>query len=67
MFFLCAYFSMKEVFPEVAKHDRTASYQGAIQAISLAVTLGFALVGGLLVGRFTPAFTFFNSLDLTHC
>lgn len=59
MFFLCAYFSMEEVFPDVADKERTASYQGAVQAISLAVTLGFALVGGLLVGRFTPAFTFF--------
>jgi len=42
---------MKDVFPDVANGERTASYQGGIQAISLAVTLGIALLGGLIVGR----------------
>uniref|UniRef100_A0A1A7WRY7 Rhesus blood group, B glycoprotein n=1 Tax=Iconisemion striatum TaxID=60296 RepID=A0A1A7WRY7_9TELE len=37
------------VFPLVAK-DREASLQGGIQALSLAVTLGIALIGGLIVG-----------------
>uniref|UniRef100_A0A8D0D2M6 Rh family B glycoprotein n=1 Tax=Sander lucioperca TaxID=283035 RepID=A0A8D0D2M6_SANLU len=41
---------MEDVFPDVAKGDITASYQGVRQAISLAVTLGMALVGGLIVG-----------------
>ncbi|XP_072249866.1 ammonium transporter Rh type B [Leuresthes tenuis] len=41
---------MKDVFPDVANGERTASYQGGIQAISLAVTLGIALLGGLIVG-----------------
>uniref|UniRef100_A0A8C6LTT4 Rh family B glycoprotein n=1 Tax=Nothobranchius furzeri TaxID=105023 RepID=A0A8C6LTT4_NOTFU len=37
------------VFPDVAD-GREASYQGGIQAVSLAVTLGIALIGGLIVG-----------------
>ncbi|KAF1388470.1 hypothetical protein PFLUV_G00090550 [Perca fluviatilis] len=41
---------MEDVFPDVAKGNITASYQGVRQAISLAVTLGMALVGGLIVG-----------------
>uniref|UniRef100_G3Q0V7 Rh family B glycoprotein n=1 Tax=Gasterosteus aculeatus aculeatus TaxID=481459 RepID=G3Q0V7_GASAC len=41
---------MKDVFPDVASGDITASYQGLVQAISLAVTLGMALLGGLIVG-----------------
>ncbi|XP_032367321.1 ammonium transporter Rh type B [Etheostoma spectabile] len=41
---------MEDVFPDVAKGEITASYQGVRQAISLAVTLGMALLGGLLVG-----------------
>uniref|UniRef100_A0AAX7U0H8 Ammonium transporter AmtB-like domain-containing protein n=1 Tax=Astatotilapia calliptera TaxID=8154 RepID=A0AAX7U0H8_ASTCA len=41
---------LKDVFPMVAPDGRSASSQGGIQAISLAVTLGMALVGGLLVG-----------------
>uniref|UniRef100_A0A3Q0RHZ7 Rh family B glycoprotein n=1 Tax=Amphilophus citrinellus TaxID=61819 RepID=A0A3Q0RHZ7_AMPCI len=43
---------MEDVFPLVydEKVKRTAAYQGGIQAISLAVTLGIALVGGLIVG-----------------
>lgn len=48
-----ANFSLEDVFPMVAAKGRSASSQGGIQAISLAVTLGMALVGGLLVGRFT--------------
>lgn len=42
---------MKDVFPDVASGDITASYQGLVQAISLAVTLGMALLGGLIVGK----------------
>uniref|UniRef100_A0A3P9JU39 Rh family, B glycoprotein (gene/pseudogene) n=1 Tax=Oryzias latipes TaxID=8090 RepID=A0A3P9JU39_ORYLA len=41
---------LEKVFPEVAGGYRTASYQGGVQAISLAVTLGMALFGGLIVG-----------------
>ncbi|XP_010792999.1 ammonium transporter Rh type B-like [Notothenia coriiceps] len=41
---------MADVFPDVASGDIEASYQGVRQAISLAVTLGFALLGGLIVG-----------------
>lgn len=41
---------MKDVFPLV-KGDYTASNQAVIQIISLAVTLGFALLGGLIVGK----------------
>lgn len=42
---------MEDVFPKVADGTIEASYQGGIQAISLAVTLGVALLGGLVVGR----------------
>nr|XP_020473081.1 ammonium transporter Rh type B-like isoform X1 [Monopterus albus]XP_020473082.1 ammonium transporter Rh type B-like isoform X1 [Monopterus albus]XP_020473083.1 ammonium transporter Rh type B-like isoform X1 [Monopterus albus]XP_020473085.1 ammonium transporter Rh type B-like isoform X1 [Monopterus albus]XP_020473086.1 ammonium transporter Rh type B-like isoform X1 [Monopterus albus] len=41
---------MEDVFPDVASGETDASFQGARQAISLVVTLGMALVGGLLVG-----------------
>ncbi|XP_040900341.1 ammonium transporter Rh type B [Toxotes jaculatrix] len=41
---------MEDVFPDVASGDITASFQGVRQAISLAVTLGMALLGGLIVG-----------------
>nr|AQM52660.1 rhesus family B glycoprotein [Protopterus annectens] len=41
---------LKDVFPRVANEERTASTQGINQIISLGVTLGFALVGGVLVG-----------------
>uniref|UniRef100_A0A8C6WF13 Rh family, B glycoprotein (gene/pseudogene) n=1 Tax=Neogobius melanostomus TaxID=47308 RepID=A0A8C6WF13_9GOBI len=41
---------MEDVFPQIANGEFTASAQGARQAISLAVTLGMALLGGLLVG-----------------
>ncbi|TMS11000.1 Ammonium transporter Rh type B [Larimichthys crocea] len=41
---------MADVFPKVASGEVDASYQGGIQAISLAVTLGIALLGGLIVG-----------------
>ncbi|NP_001254581.1 ammonium transporter Rh type B [Gasterosteus aculeatus] len=41
---------MKDVFPDVESGAITASYQGLVQAISLAVTLGMALLGGLIVG-----------------
>uniref|UniRef100_UPI0037E844AC ammonium transporter Rh type B n=1 Tax=Semicossyphus pulcher TaxID=241346 RepID=UPI0037E844AC len=40
---------MADVFPDVAK-GRTASAQGGYQALGLAVTLGIALLGGLIVG-----------------
>lgn len=42
---------MKDVFPDVESGAITASYQGLVQAISLAVTLGMALLGGLIVGK----------------
>ncbi|KAK7886954.1 hypothetical protein WMY93_026575 [Mugilogobius chulae] len=41
---------MEDVFPQIASGDFTASAQGVRQAISLAVTLGIALLGGLIVG-----------------
>lgn len=41
---------MVDVFPNIHSGEVEASYQGVIQAISLAVTLGFALLGGLVVG-----------------
>lgn len=43
--------SMVDVFPDVASGDVEASFQGVRQAISLAVTLGVALLGGLIVGE----------------
>lgn len=46
--FVC--FSLSDVFPDVANGDVTATKQGGIQAASLAVTLGIALLGGLIVG-----------------
>lgn len=42
--------SLEDVFPAVASGDSSASKQGGIQAISLAVTLGIALLGGAIVG-----------------
>lgn len=42
--------SLADVFPAVASGDSSASKQGGIQAISLAVTLGIALLGGVIVG-----------------
>ncbi|MEQ2275564.1 hypothetical protein XENORESO_005506 [Xenotaenia resolanae] len=41
---------LEKVFPDVANGVRDTSYQGAMQAASIAVTLGIALVGGLVVG-----------------
>lgn len=41
---------MDDVFPQIANGDFTAQGQGVRQAISLAVTLGIALVGGVIVG-----------------
>lgn len=41
---------LADVFPAVASGDSSASKQGGIQAISLAVTLGIALLGGVIVG-----------------
>ncbi|XP_023657262.1 ammonium transporter Rh type B [Paramormyrops kingsleyae] len=41
---------MKDVFPNIAEGTFTPSGQGVRQAISLAVTLGFAGVGGVIVG-----------------
>lgn len=49
----CASGSMADVFPDVATGDVEPSFQGIRQAISLAVTLGVALLGGLIVGRLT--------------
>ncbi|XP_041649320.1 ammonium transporter Rh type B [Cheilinus undulatus] len=40
---------MADVFPEIV-NGRTASTQAGFQALGLAVTLGIALLGGLLVG-----------------
>merc|ERR1739838_649756 len=41
---------LADVFPDVSSGDVEASFQGVRQAISLAVTLGMALFGGLVVG-----------------
>ncbi|NP_001316283.1 ammonium transporter Rh type B [Kryptolebias marmoratus] len=41
---------LEKVFPDVASGERNANYQGGIQALSLAITLGMALLGGLIVG-----------------
>nr|AGA93879.1 RhBG [Porichthys notatus] len=41
---------LEDVFPDVYSGKVTASFQGGRQAISLAVTLGIALLGGLIVG-----------------
>lgn len=51
LFLFAVYFSLEDVFPDVASGDIEASFQGVRQAISLAVTLGMALLGGLIVGR----------------
>lgn len=42
---------LERVFPDVANGDRDAHYQGGVQALSLAITLGMAIVGGLIVGK----------------
>lgn len=42
---------MEDVFPKVAGGEFTASKQGAQQAIALGVTLGIALLGGVVVGK----------------
>ncbi|KAM9723369.1 ammonium transporter Rh type B [Menidia menidia] len=57
---------LEDVFPLVASEERTASYQGSVQAISLAVTLGIALLGGLIVG-FILKLPVFGSPNDTHC
>lgn len=44
-------FRMEDVFPDVANGSIDASKQGGIQALSLAITLGIAVVGGLIVGK----------------
>lgn len=44
-------FRMADVFPDVADGSIEASKQGGIQALSLAITLGIALLGGLIVGE----------------
>ncbi|XP_075994401.1 ammonium transporter Rh type B [Genypterus blacodes] len=41
---------MADVFPAIASGEFTASYQGVRQGIALLVTLGIALVGGVIVG-----------------
>ncbi|XP_062394822.1 ammonium transporter Rh type B [Sardina pilchardus] len=41
---------MADVFPLIASGDIDASTQGVRQAVSLAVTLGMALLGGLITG-----------------
>lgn len=38
------------MFPEISK-DFTASNQAVMQIVSLSVTLGMALIGGLIVGK----------------
>uniref|UniRef100_UPI003AAB1A59 ammonium transporter Rh type B isoform X3 n=1 Tax=Centroberyx gerrardi TaxID=166262 RepID=UPI003AAB1A59 len=43
---------MADVFPDVASGKVEASFQGVRQAISLAVTLGIALLGGLILPIF---------------
>ncbi|KAG7221168.1 hypothetical protein INR49_017487 [Caranx melampygus] len=48
---------LADVFPKVADQSFTASYQGIRQIISLAVTLGIALLGGLIVGMCTSCST----------
>ncbi|XP_066577590.1 ammonium transporter Rh type B [Amia ocellicauda] len=57
---------MQDVFPEVYSGASTASWQGIRQAISLAVTLGFALVGGIIVG-FILKLPIFGSPPDTIC
>ena len=42
---------MEDVFPDIHSGEVTAAFQGIKQAISLAVTLGMALIGGLVVGK----------------
>lgn len=42
---------MKDVFPKIYSQEFTASYQGVMQIVSLFVTLGIALGGGLIVGK----------------
>ncbi|EMP31328.1 Ammonium transporter Rh type B-B [Chelonia mydas] len=41
---------MADVFPLIANGSRTAQYQGVYQFFALLITLGFAVVGGSLVG-----------------
>ncbi|XP_074836849.1 ammonium transporter Rh type B [Carettochelys insculpta] len=41
---------MADVFPLVADGSRTAAYQGTCQLFALFITLGFAVIGGSLVG-----------------
>ncbi|XP_032648003.1 ammonium transporter Rh type B [Chelonoidis abingdonii] len=41
---------MADVFPFIADGSRTATYQGICQLFALLITLGFAVVGGSLVG-----------------
>lgn len=41
---------LEDVFPNIASGEYDASTQGVRQAISLAVTLGIALLGGLITG-----------------
>lgn len=41
---------MADVFPDIHSGEVEASFQGVRQAISLAVTLGIALLGGLITG-----------------
>jgi len=41
---------MDDVFPLIHSGEQDASKQGVLQAISLAVTLGMALLGGLITG-----------------
>ncbi|XP_048882123.1 ammonium transporter Rh type B [Brienomyrus brachyistius] len=57
---------MTDVFPEIANNNFTPSGQGVRQAISLAVTLGFAAVGGVIVG-FILKMPFLGSPPDTNC
>lgn len=56
---------MADVFPEISK-DFTASNQAVMQIISLSVTLGMALIGGLIVG-FILKLPIYGAPPDTHC
>ncbi|XP_043357949.1 ammonium transporter Rh type B [Dermochelys coriacea] len=57
---------MADVFPLIADGSRTAKYQGAFQFFALLITLGFAVVGGSLVGA-TLKIRAFGSPPDTQC
>lgn len=53
-------FRMADVFPDIADGSVDATKQGGIQALSLAITLGIALLGGLIVGKDQGSGTFWR-------